>query len=282
MSGEVALWAARQDIKNHPAKMVLIALGDAFDDRSGRCFPSRQAIADFVRRSESATKAAIRWLEENGWIKREARFTESGRQTSSSYEIIFERGESFLDMVERRRKIHGDKQARWDANRKALEGERGYIPPENDEGAVEDPQSGRESAPSKGTEKSPPLTKSLLNNSAQARDDENSVDEKELCKRRVQLKAIDKASGEPHLWDHRLFLYRKSASWAPKWGPAMHKPGCLIPQHWVDLWDLSKGRAFRQENPEKLASVAKKSWTNAIRGDKAKPNGRNLPGTSHD
>jgi hypothetical protein len=264
MSGEVALWAARQDIPNHAAKMVLIALGDAFDDRTGRCFPSHQAIGDFVRRSESAIKKAVRWLEENGWIKREARFTETGRQTSSTYEILFERGESFLAMVARRRKMHGDKQARWDENRKPLEGERGYIPPEDDEGAKKGPETSSKTAPSEGAEKSPPGTESLLNKGAQARDDEN----------------MDVVEGVD--WRNRLVQYRKRAIWPPKWGPVMGKRGCLIPAHLVREWVETNGEAFREEKQAKRPQNEPKSWTKAIRGSKSKTDGRNLPGTSHD
>lgn len=83
MSGEIALWAARQDIENHAAKMVLIALGDAFDERTGLCFPSHQVLRDFVRRGETQIKEALRWLEAEGWIKRHA---------DDSFEIIFTRG----------------------------------------------------------------------------------------------------------------------------------------------------------------------------------------------
>lgn len=83
MSGEIALWAARQDIKNHAAKLTLMALGDAFDDRMGRSTYSFEHAADFARRDEGQIAESLRWLEVQGWIKRHA---------DDSFEIIFTRG----------------------------------------------------------------------------------------------------------------------------------------------------------------------------------------------
>jgi hypothetical protein len=250
MSGEIALWAARQDIKNHAAKMVLIALGDAFDDRTGMCFPSHEAIGDFVRRSESALKEAIRHLEAEGWIKREARFTESGRQTSSSYQIIFERGESFEAMVARRRKIRGEKQSRMEENsRRADEETGGGMPP---------PQKA-EDRPSRGAEKSLPLTESILNKGAPAREGDKSA-----------LKEVGSVD-----WRNRLHLYRKRANWPLKWGPPLNAPGCLVPLHLVKEWNDTKGEAFKNAEAA-TPKAAKRTWL--PRGNGASQR----PGTSHD
>jgi len=251
MSGEVALWAARQDIPNHTAKMVLIALGDAFNDNTGRCFPSHEAIGDFVRRSNTRIRDAIRWLEDNGWIKREARHSEKGRQQSNDYEIIFERGESFLDMVARRRKIRGD-----DGGNPGGGGKR--TPDQKRSG--EATENGHPKEPENGH----PLTESLVNNGAQARDDEN----------------MDVVEGVD--WRNRLVQYRKRAIWPPKWGPAMDMAGCLVPPHLVFEWKKTKGEAFREEKQARKPQAEPKSWTKAIRGGKSKTDGRNLPGTSHD
>jgi predicted transcriptional regulator of viral defense system len=68
MSGEATLWAARQDITNHAAKLALMAICDA-SDKSGRCRPSIEALRDFVRADEAVIREAIAWLEDEGWIK---------------------------------------------------------------------------------------------------------------------------------------------------------------------------------------------------------------------
>src|SRR5688572_6985879 len=162
MSGEIALWAARQDIKNHAAKMVLIALGDAFDDRTGLCFPSHESLCDFVRRGETQVKEAVRWLEGEGWIKREARFDKSGRRSSNGYEIIFTRGETFLAMVDRRTKTRGERAKRVFEN---CTKEGANLPQDSDTstGGGKAPGIGSENRPSRGVESRPPLTESLLN-----------------------------------------------------------------------------------------------------------------------
>lgn len=240
MSGEIALWAARQDIKNHAAKMVLIALGDAFDDRTGLCFPSHESLCDFVRRSETQIKDALRWLEGDGWIKRESRFAEGGRQKSNHYEIVFDRGESFEAMVARRRKVRGGG------------GKSG--------GGGKPPGEGAENRPPEGAESDPPLTESLVNKGAPAREGDKST-----------------GKGEPGIdWRNRLHLYRKRANWPLKWGPPMHKPGCLVPLHLVAKWDETKGEAFKHAE-ESAPKAAKRSWL--PRGDGGVSN---LPGTSHD
>lgn len=241
MSGEIALWAARQDIKNHAAKMVLIALGDAFDDRTGQCFPSLEAIGDFVRRSEARIRDAIRWLEEEGWLKRQARFTECGRQTSNGYEIIFERGESFEAMVERRRKTRG----------------KSVKAGENGGGDRKRGGKGPENETLKGIESETPLTESLVNKGAQAREGDQPVS-----------KVEDR-------WWSRLHNYRKRAIWPNTWGPGLHKPGCQAPERLVKLWDETKGEAFKNAEETK---PAKKRWIPRGNGESVSQR----PGTSHD
>jgi hypothetical protein len=242
MSGEIILWAVRQDIKNHTAKLVLQALGDAYDDRTGRCFPSHESICDFVRRSETQIKQAIRWLEEEGWIKREARFTSTGRQTSNGYEINFEKGESFEAMIERRRKIRGEKPGGG----------------EKSGGGGNPPGVGAENRPVEEAENSPPRTESLLNNSAQARETDFQSDE---------VKGVD--------WENRLANYRKRGIWPPKWGPRMGQPGCLVPGHLANKWESTQGAAFKE------AAAPRRKATGATHIAAAVPTW-NRPGTSHD
>jgi hypothetical protein len=239
MSGEIALWAARQDIKNHAAKMVLIALGDAFDDRTGLCFPSHESLCDFVRRSETQIKDALRWLEGEGWIKRESRFADGGRQKSNHYEIVFDRGESFEAMVARRRKVRGGG------------GKSG--------GGGKPPGEGAENRPPEGAESDPPLTESLLNKGAPAREGDKSA--------LKEAGSID--------WRNRLHLYRKRANWPLKWGPPLNAPGCLVPLHLVKEWNDTKGEAFKNAEAA-TPKAAKRTWL--PRGNGASQR----PGTSHD
>ncbi len=107
MSGEMALWAARQDIPNLVAKMTLIALADSYQDLTGACFPSHETLSEFVRRGRTQIKEAIKWLEKDGWIKKTSRFAANGRQTSNGYEIIFDRGISMPEWYEKRKKSKG-------------------------------------------------------------------------------------------------------------------------------------------------------------------------------
>ena len=247
MSGEIALWAARQNIENLTAKMVLIAIGDAFDDRTGLCFPSHAALCDFVRRSQPRIREAIRWLEDEGWIKRESRFTEKGRQTSNSYEIIFERGETFSAMIARRRKIRGGNEG----------GGGKQTPARKRSGEV------LENDHPKGAENDHPRTESLLNKGAQARDLKNDT-----------VEGVD--------WRNRLVQYRKRAIWPPKWGPRMGEPGCLIPPHLVAEWIETQGAAFAEAKPKR---AEKRDWTKTTsemrQAGEAAPQ-YNRPGTSHD
>lgn len=148
MSGEMALWAARQDIANLAAKMTLIALADSYDDRTGHCFPSHETLGEFVRRSRSQIKQALRWLEKDGWIRKAARFTDTKRQTTNEYEIVHERGERFEEMLERRK-------------RKRLGG--GNPPP-----GGKPTGEGAEIRPDVGAEIRPPLTESIEQEGARA------------------------------------------------------------------------------------------------------------------
>jgi hypothetical protein len=250
MSGEIALWAARQQIDNPVAKLVLIALGDAYDDRTGKCFPSHESISDFVCRSEGTIKRAILWLEENGWIKREARFTKTGRQTANGYELIFERFENFQAMVERRRKMRGKN------------GGGG----QSEGGVQERTWEGSKSEPPKGSESGPPRTESLLNKGAQAREIDKSTDEGQKEKK----------------WRRILTLYRENGKWAPfnRWGPKMGEPGCLVPPHLVKLWNDTNGLAFKPE-PKTKRKADDKPFTPRNNGFR-QIGTLNLPGTSHD
>lgn len=265
MSGEATLWAARQDITNHAAKLTLIALCDAFDDRTGACFPSHEHICEFVRRSETQIKEALRWLEAEGWIKRETRFAETKRQKSNNYQIMFDRGESFKDMLARRGKMRGDNEG--GGGEKAGGGK----PPKIGGGIP--PGVGAENRPLEGAESRHPLTESLLNNGAQARDFENDG---------------GKEGEEDKKWRGRLELYRENGKWPPfnRWGPKMGEPGCLVPAHLVKLWNETEGAHFKPKTGRKPKPDGDgKAWArkaNGLASIGEATRRLNLPGTSHD
>jgi hypothetical protein len=93
MSGEMALWAVRQDIKDPIAKLVLVALCE-HSNEVGECFPNHETLSDYVRRSKPYIREKIRLLEADGWIKRTPRFGPNKRQTSNLYVIVEDRGET--------------------------------------------------------------------------------------------------------------------------------------------------------------------------------------------
>lgn len=93
MSGEMALWAVRQDIKDPIAKLVLVALCEHCNE-VGECYPNHETLSDYVRRSKVYIREKIRLLEADGWLRRSKRFGPNGRQTSNLYIINEDRGET--------------------------------------------------------------------------------------------------------------------------------------------------------------------------------------------
>jgi hypothetical protein len=89
MSLELHSWALRQPIRDHVAKLVLIALVDhEFHEAAGESVPSVALLADLSSCSESAVRKKLRWLESEGWIKRHTRYALDGGQLANAYEII--------------------------------------------------------------------------------------------------------------------------------------------------------------------------------------------------
>lgn len=107
MGAEVMAWAGRQKVGDIAAKLVLMALGNCCDDKTGECFPSMDFIMDYAECGRDYAKRKLRFLEKEGWIAREARFAPNGRQTSNLYKINLDKGVSFDEWRKSRDKKKG-------------------------------------------------------------------------------------------------------------------------------------------------------------------------------
>jgi hypothetical protein len=141
MGAEVLGWAGRQKVGDVAAKLVLMALADSCNDKTGECYPRRSTIMEYAECGEDHVKRKLRKLEKDGWIKRTPRYDQNGRQTSSSYTIIFERGVSFEEWRKQRREARGDRN-----------------PPTPAQGGAESPPVGGPGAPVEGGLGAPPRT----------------------------------------------------------------------------------------------------------------------------
>ena len=89
MSVEASAWAWEQKrcgegkLRGN-AKLVLLALADHADEK-GVCWPGRKGVAEKVGITPSAVTRLLGQLEAGGLVRREPRFAEEGRQTSSRY-----------------------------------------------------------------------------------------------------------------------------------------------------------------------------------------------------
>lgn len=78
-------WAFEQTLK--PAhKLVLLALAD-FADEHQNCWPGQQTIAEKASVSERTLRRILSELEDDGYIKRARRNTQTGFRTSDSYHL---------------------------------------------------------------------------------------------------------------------------------------------------------------------------------------------------
>jgi hypothetical protein len=112
MSGEMALWAVRQDIKDPIAKLVLVALCEHCNE-VGECYPNHGTLTDYVRRSKPYIREKIRLLEAEGWLKRMPRYGQNKRQTSNLYIINEDRGETRKAYHERKKREAEEKASKY-------------------------------------------------------------------------------------------------------------------------------------------------------------------------
>ncbi len=87
MSIPAIAWALKQDVGDPIAKLILISLSNAFNGKTGRCFPSFQHLIKESGSSRSTVIRKLQFLEENGWIKITTVFDSDGRQTANNYEL---------------------------------------------------------------------------------------------------------------------------------------------------------------------------------------------------
>lgn len=78
-------WAWEQTLPPVP-KLVLMALADNADDH-GYCWPKMKTIAAKCSTSERTVQRTIKTLLAAGLLKKDARFSASGRQVSNGYTL---------------------------------------------------------------------------------------------------------------------------------------------------------------------------------------------------
>jgi hypothetical protein len=97
MSIQAVSWVLDRTIPDPAAKLVMISLANAYNGKSGRCFPTIEQIALESSCSRSTVKRKLQWLAEMGWIAIHEVRDRTGRQLANSYSICFdlEAGEGF-------------------------------------------------------------------------------------------------------------------------------------------------------------------------------------------
>jgi len=258
MSGEMALWAVRQDIKDPIAKLVLVALCEHCNE-VGECYPNHETLSDYVRRSKVYIREKIRLLEADGWLKRTKRFGPNKRQTSNLYTINEDRGET-------RKAYHA---------RKSLEAEeraskRSKTKSSGDGGAS--PRSSGDAMAAGGRDaRQAPVSvmpgKQAMNNKDKKVAPDGAVSKispEEAPPAAAPCPPPTPANAAPPNWRNRLIQYRKRGIWAKNWGPPMHAPGCLVPPDLVREWDATQGKAFVEEEQKPAWQGRKKrDWQQA-------------------
>lgn len=90
MSIQAVAWALEQTIDDPAAKLVLIALCNAYNGKNGRCDPSRARLAHEASCSIRTVDRKLEWLAEQGWITAVSSFEKTGRQTANVYYLNLE------------------------------------------------------------------------------------------------------------------------------------------------------------------------------------------------
>lgn len=73
-------------VGNPTAKSILLYLADVFDEKTGRCNPSQDQIANHLELNRATVSRKLAFLEEKGFIKREG-IREKGRFYSYNYAL---------------------------------------------------------------------------------------------------------------------------------------------------------------------------------------------------
>ena len=85
MSGKAVTWAAKQTAGGPTAKCVLLIIADAYNERWGRAWPSRDTIAARAELSVKSVTRALDRLEADGLLDRELWVLESGVKLGNRY-----------------------------------------------------------------------------------------------------------------------------------------------------------------------------------------------------
>ncbi|MCP4383057.1 MAG: helix-turn-helix domain-containing protein [Hyphomicrobiales bacterium] len=86
MSIEALNWAYRQPVAGHAAKFLLVTLCN-YADADGFCYPSQERLAAMTGMSVRTVRSHLAALERAGFIKRENRRDEGGRNLSHGFLI---------------------------------------------------------------------------------------------------------------------------------------------------------------------------------------------------
>ena len=90
MSIQAIGWAFDQNIGDALAKLVLLALANHSNGKSGRCTPKVDTLATECAQTPSNVKKKLTYLEQSGLIKRVSRFAPSGTQLANGYVLLLD------------------------------------------------------------------------------------------------------------------------------------------------------------------------------------------------
>lgn len=90
MSIQAVAWALEQDMPARP-KLVLVSIANHADHRTGYCWLKADTIGEEAACSARAVFNFVGDLIRNGYIRKELRKAEDGKQRASDYWIIFDR-----------------------------------------------------------------------------------------------------------------------------------------------------------------------------------------------
>ena len=82
MSTKYITWAFEQHIATPGAKLVLVALADHANKKTGETFVGQKRIAEKTSQGVRTVRRHLDWLEENGFISREVRRRDNGSRSS--------------------------------------------------------------------------------------------------------------------------------------------------------------------------------------------------------
>jgi hypothetical protein len=77
-------------VKTEPVnKLILVAIGESHNDKTGDCYPSQKYIEVIVGLSARSIRPRLKALEKDGFITRKPRYDTNGKRTSDGYVLHF-------------------------------------------------------------------------------------------------------------------------------------------------------------------------------------------------